>query len=126
MLTKKAVGSLAKKFASMSFDSSGNVDQARVHAVLDVISEYSEKIRPLLRRKYLYFLEQCINQQSLIIEYAGDVDVEKIKKFFENKLQHPVRVQTISNPGLLAGVRVHIDDLIMERSLLGDLNSLRG
>ena len=126
MLTKKAVGSLAKKFASMSFDDFGNIDENRVRAVLDVISEYSERVRPLLRRKYLYFLEQCVNQQNLVVEYAGDVDIEKIKKFFENKLQHPVHLQSINNPELLAGVRVHIDDFIMERSLLGDLNSLRG
>lgn len=125
MLTKKAVGSLAKKFASMSFDDSGNVDKTRVRAVLDVISEYSERMRPLLRRKYFYFLDQCINQKNLVIEYSGSVDIDKIKTFFETKLQYPVHVKTMNNPELLAGVRVRINDMIMERSLLGDINSLR-
>ena len=126
MLTKKAAVNLAKKLASLSFDKEGKVDVQRVSAVLEVISEYSEKERCELKKKYWYFLDQIAKQRKLIVE-AGerDFDAEPFRLRYEKKFRYPVCLEVKYNPNLIAGFRMKIGDIVWEKSLFSDLDSMR-
>ena len=124
MLTKKSVHSLAKKLASISFDKE-SVDMSRVRAIIEEISTYNEKFRPLLYRQYLYFLEQNIKKHTLRIEYAGEVNIDKLHQLVEGKYNCHVHVVSSENKQLLAGVCMYLHDFIIERSLRNDIHLLR-
>ncbi|MDE6576376.1 MAG: F0F1 ATP synthase subunit delta [Opitutales bacterium] len=125
MHSKRRIAALAKRLAASSFDAHGALDIPRIRALAGLISEFPERDRGLLLRKYVYFLEETYCRQTIRVECSGGCDTEEIRCSLEATYRRPLELIVQENPELIAGVRVTLGDHIWERSVRSDLIAMR-
>jgi hypothetical protein len=123
MLSKKKVTALAKRLAQLSFEGA-EIDRSRVRVAVEWMGECAETVRGLLRRKYLHFLENECHRRLLKIEYAGECDFIPIQRSTEQHVGRILKLETVENVALIAGLRISVGDCIWERSIRSDLATL--
>jgi hypothetical protein len=123
MVSRKKVTALAKKLAQRSFEGA-EIDLSHVRAIAQLIAEYAESARGLLRRTYLHFLERECHWRLLRIEYAGERDWAPVQRSMEQHVGRKLKLETVENTALIAGFRISVGDYIWERSIRSDLSTL--
>jgi F-type H+-transporting ATPase subunit delta len=109
----------------MSVDDKHKLSQPRASAVVTVLSEFVDRKYAL--KKYFKLLKNTIQDNTLIIEYAGAYDEKEMKaiKWAVDAIKgHEVDLIARENPELIAGIRVFIGDEIYDSSIRTRLNSI--
>ena len=110
----------AKTFLELSVDKNGFLDRARVKAVLEYIdANVPESARAALLKKYAARLRVLADRQTAVIASAGALSAETLVALSEKIAKRAggkLRVKTVVDKSLVAGVRVKIGDDVFERS----------
>jgi len=118
----------AKKLACLSLGADGQVDPARVQAVLEALRPYKPRMLRLLLKAYLRRLLVEDRRGLLRYEYSGLIapaELESLHAHFNQKYRRPLRLELQADDQLLAGLRITIGDDVYEYSASSRLDRLR-
>ena len=118
----------AKKLARLSLNGDGQVDPARVQAVMEALRPYKPRMQRLLLKAYLNRLLVEDARGLLRYEYSGLIaptELDSLRTHFSQKYRRPLRLELQADDQLLAGLRVTIGDDVYEYSASSRLDHLR-
>jgi F-type H+-transporting ATPase subunit delta len=118
----------AKKLARLSLDQGGQVDPARVDAVLTSLRAQKPRLLRALLKAYLHYIQIEDRRGRLFIEHAGALnagEIESLRARLTKKYGRALRVETQENSALVAGLRMSVADDIYETSVTGRLSALQ-
>jgi F-type H+-transporting ATPase subunit delta len=119
---------LTKKLARLSLGADGQLEQARVDAVLSSLRSYPPRLLRHLLKAYLHYLKIEDLRGVLLYEYSGLIGtdtLESLRQHFNQKYQRALRLELKPNDSLLAGLRISIGDDVFEYSASSRLETLR-
>ncbi len=128
MLLDRQQKDFAKKLARMSLDAGGQIDTARVAAVLASLGGQKPRVRRGILKAYLHYMEIEDRRSRVLIEHAGNVgpaELEALRARLSKKYGRALRLETRENPALLAGLRASVADDIYESSVSSRLANLQ-
>ena len=122
--------SLVDGLVRLSFDDGQvSLSRDRTSAILRVLQEkYGNSLLKKILRLYLKRLIKAVFNCSMILESSESLPittVSNLKSHFEKILKRKFRVTLKENPELIAGLRVTVQDHIVEYSINGTLESYR-
>ena len=127
MQQDKILKKYSKKLTQISLNKEGAVDGERVTAVLECLKQKSPKgIRKILQY-YKNYIAQELGKTHAVVEHAGDLHANtagKIQESLSGRFNRSIQVSPISNPDLIAGVRVTLADHVWEQSVSNSLKNL--
>lgn len=123
----KILKKYSKKLALISLNEEGAVDGGRVEAVLECLKQNPPKgIRKVLQH-YKNYIAQELGKTHAVIEHAGNLDAstsEKIQASLSARFNRRIHTTSVTNPDLIAGVRVTLADYVWEQSVSNTLKNL--
>ncbi|MDR0351238.1 MAG: F0F1 ATP synthase subunit delta [Puniceicoccales bacterium] len=125
-MQKRTNDALIKNLVALSFDSDSKVSFQKTRAVVTVLSEFVDGKVALI--KYFKLLRKAIQDNTLVIEYAGSLDekeINSLKNIIEAIKNHKVDLVAKENSQLIAGVKISIGDEVYDASIKTRLNSLK-
>jgi F0F1-type ATP synthase delta subunit len=117
----------AKKLARLSLDAGGQIDPARVDAVLSSLRGRSPRVQRALLKAYLRHMQVEDRRGRLLVEHAGNAtssDLDALRNRLEKKYNRALILEARENPTLIAGLRASVGDDIYESSLSHRLAAL--
>jgi F-type H+-transporting ATPase subunit delta len=118
----------AKKLARLSLDAGGQIDLARVDAVLATLRGHAPRVQRAILKAYLRYLQIEDRRGRILVEHAGDAspaDLEALRGRLEKKYGRALRLEARETPVLIAGLRASVADDIYEASLSSRLTALQ-
>ena len=118
----------AKKLVRLSLDGEGQIDPARVQAVMEALRSYKPRMQRLLLKAYLRRLLIEDRRGLLLYEYSGLIppaELESLRAHYSQKYRRLLRLELQADNQLLAGLRVTIGDDVYEYSASSRLDRLR-
>lgn len=128
MLLDRKQRDLAKKLARMSLDASGQIDAARVDAVLSSLRHHKPRVQRAILKAYLHYMQIEDRRTCLLVEHAGNIgpaELEALRARLTKKYGRTLRLETRENPALIAGMRATVADDIYETSVANRLATLQ-
>jgi F-type H+-transporting ATPase subunit delta len=128
MLLDRKQRDFAKKLARMSLDAGGQIDAARVEAVLGSLRGQKPRVQRAILKAYLHYMQIEDRRARLLVEHAGNVgpaELEALRARLAKKYGRALRLETRANPALIAGLRASVADDIYEASVANRLASLQ-
>jgi F-type H+-transporting ATPase subunit delta len=126
MAANKKAQQLARQLYKLSLVD-GRLSDERVTGVL----AYIEKTKPphtlAVLKAYQRLVETEVARNVAVVEHAGLIHAETLQAIantMSRKYGRPVSAQAVSNPSLLAGLRVRVGDDVFEASVAGQLQQL--
>ena len=125
----KNLQKVTAKLAELSRGANGQIDAARVKAVLAELPKAfpPAQVRPILEAFYAAVARELRFSEARI-EYAGTLDAgtaKAIAAHFSALYKRPITPVTTENAALLGGLRVQVGDDVYDASLAGTLARLR-
>ena len=125
----KNLQKVTAKLAELSRGANGQIDAARVKAVLAELPKAfpPAQLRPILEAFYAAVARELRFSEARI-EYAGTLDAgtaKTIAEHFSALYKRPITPVTTENAALLGGLRVQVGDDVYDASLAGTLARLR-
>jgi F0F1-type ATP synthase delta subunit len=119
--------SLAKGLVRISLNEHSLVDAGRVRILIGILEErYDGSDLKHILLSYLDALEKFVAATTLTIEHSGEISpqaIGAIRSHFEKMLGRSLAMHIASDDSLIAGIRVSIRDIVLERSIVGTLNA---
>ena len=126
MAANKQPKQLARQLFKMSLVE-GRLSDERVAGVLAYI-EKSKPAQPLaVLKEYQRLVKSEVARNVAVVEHAGLITAQTLQSIatsMSKKYGRPVTTQAVSNPSLLAGIRVRVGDDVYESSVAGQLQQL--
>ncbi|MBR5622357.1 MAG: F0F1 ATP synthase subunit delta [Opitutales bacterium] len=125
----KNLQKVTAKLAELSRGANGQIDAARVKAVLAELPKAfpPAQLRPILEAFYAVIARELRFSEARI-EYAGTLDAgtaKAIAAHFSVLYNRPIAPVATENTALLGGLRVQVGDDVYDASLAGTLARLR-
>lgn len=125
----KNLQKVTAKLAELSRGANGQIDAARVKAVLAELPKAfpPAQLRPILEAFYAAIARELRFSEARI-EYAGTLDAgtaKAIAAHFSALYKRPIAPVATENAALLGGLRVQVGDDVYDASLAGTLARLR-
>jgi F0F1-type ATP synthase delta subunit len=120
--------SFAKDLVKISIGADGHLDEVRVGAVLRVLGETTAHGLKSTLVAYLRELEKFVAATTVYLEHCGELSAgaaESLLAHFEGMLGRRLLITVVENDTLIAGLRVSVDDLVVEYSVAGTLEAYR-
>jgi F0F1-type ATP synthase delta subunit len=117
----------AKKLARLSLDAGGQIDPARVDAVLSSLRGHPPRVQRALLKAYLKYMQVEDRRGRLLVEHAGNTtssDLDALRNRLEKKYNRALILEARENSALIAGLRASVGDDIYESSLSHRLAAL--
>ncbi len=127
MTADRKTKELARRLVQLSLED-GLVSDARVREVVEALRSKPRPGLARLMRAYLYYLRKEIRASYLMIEHGGEISeetVSTIRRQLESEYNRRLAVTTRENPDLIAGVRIHVRDEVIDNTVSGRLEALR-
>ncbi|HVU37515.1 MAG TPA: F0F1 ATP synthase subunit delta [Opitutales bacterium] len=128
MLLDRQLKDFAKKLARLSLEAGGQIDPARVDAVLASLQGHKPRARRAILKAYLRYLQIEDRRSRLLVEHAGNIgpgELEALRARLAKKYGRALRLETKENSALIAGLRASVADDIYESSVSHRLGSLQ-
>lgn len=122
----KIAGLLARKFFKLSLVD-GAVSPERVAGVLEYVEVHRPANPVMVLRAYHRLISIELARSAAVVEHAGPVSeaiLQGIAAALTARYKRPVKAVARPNPALLAGLRVHLGDDVLEASAAGELRAL--
>lgn len=117
--------SLLKKLRGLSFGQDGYLCAKRIQAIAREFSKNPTPSSRNLLKAYHAIIRREFSREQAVVEYYGQqVAVAELSKQLSSYYGRPVRVITVENADLIAGVRIRIGDDIWDGSIAGRLHTL--
>lgn len=125
----KNLQKVTAKLTELSRGANGQIDDARVKAVLAELPKAfpPAQLRPILEAFYAVIARELRFSEARI-EYAGTLDAgtaKAIAAHFSVLYNRPIAPVATENTALLGGLRVQVGDDVYDASLAGTLARLR-
>ncbi len=120
MLLDRKQKDFAKKLARLSLDTGGQIDAARVDAVISSLRVNKARVQRALLKAYLHHLQVEDRRSRVLVEHAGTADaasLESMRAGLAKKYGRNLRLESRENPALIAGLRASVGDDIYESSI---------
>ena len=117
---------LAPKLVELSREN-GLVTSAGVESVLSGLKSMELRNKKAVLKAFLAAVKKSLREQTLTVEYAGDISseaLEKITSKYEAEYARKFETITKENAELIAGVRVSVADDVFDASVAGRLKAL--
>ena len=118
----------AKKLSRLCLGADGQIDPARVEAVLATLRTQKPRLQRPILKALLHYLQIEDRRNVLRYEYSGVIDagaLENLRKHYNDKYRRALRLELQANAALLAGLRISIGDDVYEYSAASRLDTLR-
>jgi len=128
MLLDRKQKDFAKKLARMSLDAGGQIDAARVDAVISSLRGHKPRVQRALLKSMLHYLQVEDRRSRVLVEHAGAADaatLESMRASLAKKYGRTLRLEARENPALIAGLRASVGDDIYESSISSRLTALQ-
>ncbi|HUJ43528.1 MAG TPA: F0F1 ATP synthase subunit delta [Opitutaceae bacterium] len=117
---------LARRLFRLSL-ADGQVSAERVGGVLAYLAQHpSRQLLPVLKYYHRLVAAQVARNRALV-EHAGAIDdgiLRTIAAVLAQKYRRPVTAVALSNPRLIAGLRIRIGDDVYESTIVSQLAAL--
>ncbi len=128
MKRNKTIIKEAKRYAILSLDTEGFVDEKKVVAMVSIIQKNSQLHNVQLLKAYRDELEKIIAKYTAHLKSAvvlSDNEIEKITAALTKVLGHKVVAEVDVDPELISGLQVRLYDTIYENSIKGKFNQIK-
>ena len=117
---------LAKGLFKLSLED-GTVSQSRVTAVLAWVDRERPSQTSNLLREYLRLITIEVDRGQARVEHAGDLEPQalgQIATSFSRLYGRPIETTSVTNPDLIAGLRIRVGCDVYENSIASQLAQL--
>ena len=126
MIADQKVKNLAKRLVEVS-KTDGLVDETKVKEILDHLrSSKRANLRQILTA-YLFYMKREVQNSEILVEHAGPVSaetLENLRSTYSDQYGRPLRLRSVENSKLIAGMRIQVGDDLIDGSIAARLKAL--